>query len=265
MGRRRLVGHSATWGKVSRGVRANDAEALHHFQANGDVYFHRSDRTIRVVANFVAGSTEHTDYYSRRFAFAEEIPDAADSAVCRAVNPARSNRPERRRRWCISPTTTERATGLMLLVVVGFRVAGVAGYSSLAKLNAAIGSINVDSPLLELFGLGNANDYFIESVYWGNLADITEFAYVHLNAVRYELGPLSAVPGERFGSGGIVDYPENLAIANLSTNFTRPDGSWFFNDSADALLEAGLYQITGDGMGNLVYAHHPATLSYPPR
>ena len=50
-----------------------------------------------------------------------------------------------------------------------------------------------------------------------------------------------------------MDYPENLAIANLSTNFERPDGSWFFNDSADALLEAGLYQITGDGMGNLVY------------
>ena len=233
-----------------RGVRGNDAEALHHVQANGDVYYHRSDRTIRVVANFVAGSAEHTDYYSRRFAFVDEIPDAAVALfVERSTlpDPTSPNAPP------LVHLTHDHREGNRAdaTVIVGFR-GQVAGYSS-GELNAAIGSINVDSPLLELFGLGNANDYFIESVYWGNLADITDFAYVHLNAVRYELGPLSAVPGGTVWLRRILDYPENLAIANLSTNFERPDGSWFFNDSADALLEAGLYQITGDGMGNLVY------------
>ena len=233
-----------------RGVRGNDAEALHHVQANGDVYYHRSDRTIRVVANFVAGSAEHTDYYSRRFAFVDEIPDAAVALfVERSTlpDPTSPNAPP------LVHLTHDHREGNRAdaTVIVGFR-GQVAGYSN-GELNAAIGSINVVSPLLELFGLGNANDYFIESVYWGNLADITEFAYVHLNAVRYELGPLAPVPGGTVWLRRILDYPEDLAIANLSTNFERPDGSWFFNDSADALLSAGLYQITGDGMGNLVY------------
>ena len=233
-----------------RGVRANDAEALHHVQMTGDVYYHNSDRTIRVVANFVAGSAEHTDYYSRRFAFVDEIPDAAVALFVERATLPDATAPDAPPLVHLTHDHREgnRADAT---VVVGFR-GQVAGYSN-GELNAAIGSINVDSPLLELFGLGNANDYFLESVYWGNLADITDFAYVHLNAVRYELGPLSVVPGGTVWLRRILDYPENLAIANLSTNFERPDGSWFFNDSADALLEAGLYQITGDGMGNLVY------------
>ena len=146
-----------------RGVRGNDAEALHHVQANGDVYYHRSDRTIRVVANFVAGSAEHTDYYSRRFAFVDEIPDAAVALfVERSTlpDPTSPNAPP------LVHLTHDHREGNRAdaTVIVGFR-GQVAGYSS-GELNAAIGSINVDSPLLELFGLGNANDY-LSSLFTG--------------------------------------------------------------------------------------------------
>ena len=51
----------------------------------------------------------------------------------------------------------------------------------------------------------------------------------------------------------ILAYPTGLAIANLSINFERFDDSWVYNDSADELLDAGLYQLVDDGMGNPIY------------
>ena len=67
------------------------------------------------------------------------------------------------------------------------------------------------------------------------------------------MGPLTEVPGGTVWLKRILAYPENLAIANLSINFERFDNSWYFNDSADELLDAGLYQLVDDGMGNPVY------------
>ena len=136
-------------------------------------------------------------------------------------------------------------------ITVGF-ANGVAGYSS-GDLNIMLGSTNTPSPLLELFGIGDANDYLIESVYWGNEDDITEFEYVYLNSVRYTLGAISEVPGGTVWLKRIVGYPTGLALATISINFQRFDGTWYFNDSADELLDAGLYQLTDDGLGNPIY------------
>ena len=40
-------------------------------------------------------------------------------------------------------------------------------------------------------------------------ADITEFEFVYLNAVRYTLGPLTEVPGGTVWLKRILNYPEN--------------------------------------------------------
>ena len=72
------------------------------------------------------------------------------------------------------------------------------------------------------------------------------------------LGDLTVAPGGTVWVKRIVAYPTGLSIANLSLNFERADGSFYFNDSAnDSLLNAGLYQLTDDGMGNPVYDEIP--------
>ena len=58
-----------------------------------------------------------------------------------------------------------------------------------------------------MFGLGNAADYLLESVYWLNRADLEEFESVWLNNVSYVLGDISPVPGGGAFIRRIMDYP----------------------------------------------------------
>ena len=216
-----------------RGNHDTDDDALHHLTMDGDVY-HRDElphRGIRQVSNFVAGSESHTDYGTKRLAFADEIEEVTDLFV------ERSNLPD--------PTAADAPILVRLThahregnradasITVGFNN-GVAGYSS-GELTAALGSIDVVSPLLEVFGIGDADDYLIESIYWPNASDLDGFDDVYLNAVRYSLGPLTPVPGGSVWLKRILDYPTGLALATLSINFARADGTWYYNDSADAL------------------------------
>ena len=234
-----------------RGNHHTDEDALHHLTMDGDVY-HKDDlphRGIRQVNNFVAGSESHTDYGTKRLAFADEIEEVTDLFV------ERSNLPD--------PTAADAPILVRLThahregnradasITVGFNN-GVAGYSS-GELTTALGSIDVVSPLLEVFGVGEADDYLIESIYWPNASDLDGFDDVYLNAVRYSLGPLTPVPGGSVWLKRILDYPTGLALATLSINFARADGTWYYNDSADALLDAGLYQLVEDGQGTPIY------------
>ena len=220
-----------------RGNHDGDADALHHLTMDGDVYHNDTSphRGIRQVSNFVAGSSSHTDYGTGRLAFVDDIPDLEDPLFVE-----RSSLPD---------ATGADAPALVFLthphregnradavVTVGFTASGVAGYAD-GSISAAVGSINTPSPLLELFGLGDASSYLLESVYWGNELDLDEFSFIYLNSVRYVLGDLTMAPGGTVWLKRIIAYPTGLSIANLSINFQRADGGFYFNDSANELLE----------------------------
>ena len=174
-----------------RGARANDAAALSHIQMDGDVFFDRHSNHIRVASNFVAGVTEHTNYESKRLARIEEVPELDPLFVERSTLPAVTDD---------SPDLVYLSHGHSVggradaIIDVGFSPSGVAGYSS-GEISGILGSINTPSPLAEVFGLGSAADYLLESVYWLNRADLEEFVAVWLNNVRYVLGDISVVPG----------------------------------------------------------------------
>ena len=76
-----------------RGNHDTDEEALHHLTMDGDVY-HKDEaphRGIRQVSNFVAGSSSHTDYGTKRLAFADEIEEV-DRLFERAVDACQTRR-----------------------------------------------------------------------------------------------------------------------------------------------------------------------------
>ena len=55
----------------------------------------------------------------------------------------------------------------------------------------------------------------------------------------------------------IENYPTGLSTATLNINFERSDGTFYYNDSTDELLDAGLYQITDNGQGISLYDQIP--------
>ena len=111
--------------------------------------------------------------------------------------------------------------------------------------------------LAEVFGLGNAADYLLESVYWLNEADFEEFDNVWLNNISYVLGDISVVPGGGAFLRRIMDYPTGLATANVNINFERTDESFYFNDGGTEVAEIGLYQKTDNGQGVIIYDRVP--------
>ena len=236
-----------------RGARANDAAALSHIQMNGDVFFDRHSNHIRVASNFVAGVTEHTGYESKRLARIEEVPELDPLFVERSTLPAVTDD---------SPDLVYLSHGHSVggradaIIDVGFSPSGVAGYSS-GEISGILGSINTPSPLAEVFGLGSAADYLLESVYWLNRADLEEFVAVWLNNVRYLLGDISVVPGGGAFLVRIMDYPTGLATAEVNINFERADESYYFNDGATEVIENGLYQKTDNGQGETIYDRVP--------
>ena len=236
-----------------RGARANDAAALSHIQLDGDVFFDRHSNHIRVASNFVAGVTEHTGYESKRLARIEEVPELDPLFVERSTLPAVTDD---------SPDLVYLSHGHSVggradaIIDVGFSPSGVAGYSS-GEISGILGSINTPSPLAEVFGLGSAADYLLESVYWLNRADLEEFVAVWLNNVRYVLGGISVVPGGGAFIRRINDYPTGLATAEVNINFERLDESYYFNDGATEVVENGLYQKTDNGQGEVIYDRVP--------
>ena len=168
------VWEDAPWSEILptdagyHGHHDTDAEALHHLTMDGDVYHKDTTphRGIRQVSNFVAGSDEHTDYYSRRLSYADEIPEFDPLFVERSTLPPVTDD---------SPDLVYLSHGHSVgaradaVITVGFTANGVAGYAS-GDISGALGSTNTPSPLTELFGLGDATDYLIESMYWLNRA-----------------------------------------------------------------------------------------------
>ena len=236
-----------------RGARANDAAALSHIQMDGDVFFDRHSNHIRVASNFVAGTDEHTGYESKRLARIEEVPEFDPLFVERSTLPAVTDD---------SPDLVYLSHGHSVggradaIIDVGFSPSGVAGYSS-GEISGILGSINTPSPLAEVFGLGSAADYLLESVYWLNRADLEEFVAVWLNNVRYVLGGISVVPGGGAFIRRINDYPTGLATAEVNINFERLDESYYFNDGGTEVVDSGLYQKTGNGQGEIIYDRVP--------
>ena len=236
-----------------RGARANDAAAIPHIQMDGDVFFDRHSNHIRVASNFVAGVTEHTGYESKRLARIEEVPEFDPLFVERSTLPAVTDD---------SPDLVYLSHGHSVggradaIIDVGFSPSGVAGYSS-GEISGILGSINTPSPLAEVFGLGSAADYLLESVYWLNRADLEEFVAVWLNNVRYVLGGISVVPGGGAFIRRINDYPTGLATAEININFERADESYYFNDGATEVIENGLYQKTDNGQNVTIYDRVP--------
>ena len=236
-----------------RGARANDAAALSHIQQNGDVFFDRHSNHIRVASNFVAGVTEHINYESKRLARIEEVPEIDPLFVERSTLPAVTD---------TSPDLVYLSHGHSVggradaVIDVGFSPNGVAGYAS-GEIGAILGSINTPSPLAEVFGLGSAADYLLESVYWLNRADLEEFESVWLNNVSYVLGDISPVPGGGAFLVRIMDYPTGLATAQVNINFQRLDESFYFNDGGTEVVASGLYQKTDNGQGETIYDRVP--------
>ena len=236
-----------------RGVRGGDAGALSHIQEDGDVYFDRHSNHIRVASNFVAGVTEHINYESKRLARIEEVPEIDPLFVERSTLPAVTED---------SPDLVYLSHGHSVggradaVIDVGFSPNGVAGYAS-GEIGAILGSINTPSPLAEVFGLGSAADYLLESVYWLNRADLEEFESVWLNNVQYVLGGISPVPGGGAFIRRIMDYPTGLATAQVNINFQRVDESYYFNDGGTEVVASGLYQKTDNGQGETIYDRVP--------
>ena len=236
-----------------RGARANDAAALPHITQDGDVFFDRHSNHIRVASNFVAGVTEHSSYASKRLARIEEVPEIDPLFVERSTLPAVTED---------SPDLVYLSHGHSVggradaVIDVGFSPSGVAGYAS-GEIGGVLGSINTPSPLAEVFGLGNAADYLLESVYWLNRADLEEFEAVWLNNVSYVLGDISPVPGGGAFIRRIMDYPTGLATAQVNINFQRVDESFYFNDGATEIVASGLYQKTDNGQGVTIYDRVP--------
>ena len=236
-----------------RGARANDAAALPHITQDGDVFFDRHSNHIRVASNFVAGVTEHAIYASKRLARIEEVPEIDPLFVERSTLPAVTDD---------SPDLVYLSHGHSVggradaVIDVGFSPSGVAGYSS-GEIGGVLGSINTPSPLAEVFGLGSAADYLLESVYWLNRADFEEFDNVYINNVSYVLGDIAEVPGGGAFLRRIVDYPTGLATAQVNINFERVDESFYFNDGATEIVESGLYQKTDNGQNVTIYDRVP--------
>ena len=236
-----------------RGVRSGDAGARSHIEEDGDVYFDRHSNHIRVASNFVAGVTEHVNYASKRLARIEEVPELDPLFVERSTLPAVTED---------SPDLVYLSHGHSVggradaIIDVGFSPSGVAGYSS-GEISGILGSINTPSPLAEVFGLGSAASYLLESVYWLNRADLEEFVAVWLNNVRYVLGDISVVPGGGAFLVRIMDYPTGLATAEVNINFERLDESYYFNDGGTEVVESGLYQKTDNGQGETIYDRVP--------
>ena len=130
------------------------------------------------------------------------------------------------------------------------------GYAS-GEISGILGSINTPSPLTEVFGLGSAADYLLESVYWLNRADFEEFDNVYINNISYVLGDIFDVPGGGAFLRRIIDYPTGLATAQININFERTDESFYFNDGATEVIESGLYQKTDNGQGVTIYDRVP--------
>ena len=138
-------------------------------------------------------------------------------------------------------------------VTIGFvSNSSVAGYSD-GEVNAALGSIDAVSPLVELFGLGDATDYLIETVYSFNRSWLEEFDNILIADTSYVLGPVLEVSGGILFFRRITGYPENLSAATLALNFERTDGTFYFTDAATSTTEEGLYQKVDDGQGELIY------------
>ena len=233
-----------------RGNHASDAIALFHVQQDGDVYYLPSAASIRVVSNFVAGSSAHIDYEPQRLAFAGEIPTIKDDIE----------------RVGSLPAATATSADLVFLththtvgarddatVTIGFAPnSSVAGYSD-GEVNAALGSVDAASPLVELFGIGDATDYLVETIYSFNRSWIEEFDNIYLAGTSYALGPVIDVSGGVLFFRRIISYPENLSAATLALNFERTDGTFYFTDGATSSTEEGLYQKVDDGQGGLLY------------
>ena len=126
-----------------------------------------------------------------------------------------------------------------------------------ARLAASWAASTRHRRLAEVFGLGSAGDYLLESVYWLNRADFEEFSAVWLNNIRYVLGDISVVPGGGAFLRRIVDYPTGLATAQVNINFERADGSFYFNDGATEVVASGLYQKTDNGQDVIIYDRVP--------
>ena len=236
-----------------RGVRGGDAGALSHIQEDGDVYFDRHSDHIRVASNFVAGVTEHINYESKRLARIEEVPEIDPLFVERSTLPAVTED---------SPDLVYLSHGHSVgvradaVISVGFSPSGVAGYSS-GEISGILGSINTPSPLAEVFGLGSAADYLLESVYWLNRADLEEFENVWINNISYALGGISVVPGGGAFIRRINNYPTGLATAQVNINFERADESYYYNTGGTEVAEIGLYQKTDNGQGETIYDRVP--------
>ena len=143
------------------------------------------------------------------------------------------------------------------IIDVGFSPSGVAGYSS-GEISGILGSINTPSPLAEVFGLGSAADYLLESVYWLNRADLEEFVAVWLNNVRYVLGGISVVPGGGAFIRSNQRLPDWLGDCRRSTSTLNGlDESYYFNDGGTEVVDSGLYQKTGNGQGEIIYDRVP--------
>ena len=248
-----------------RGNHDTDQDALFHLRMNGDVY-HRDTGTrgIRQVSNFTAPVSAHIVYDAQRLAFFADIPlPKRDLFVERSSlpDPTADGAPD------LVYLTFDHSEGdrADAVITVGFTSNGVAGYSR-GDLSSTLGSINVESPLLEVFGLGTSSNYLVESVYWDNNADLDEFEEVWINNTVYTLGvSTTEVPGGAVYLGPNPEaYPTGLSTANLNINFERADGTFYYNDSTDTLLDSGLYQITDNGQGIALYDQIPTRSGITP-
>ena len=135
------------------------------------------------------------------------------------------------------------------VLTVGF--SGVlAGYNANAP---AYGAISRPSPLLRIFGLGNASSYSLQD--FTSFSDdwLSEFQFVVINNVEYEFGTLLREGG--FWYKRALNYPEGQSLAEITLNFKRYAGTYYFTDSSGGSDDAGLYVKRDNGQEGFLYSH----------
>ena len=125
------------------------------------------------------------------------------------------------------------------VMTVGFDGA-LAGFGA-ASPGPAFGSINRPSPVVRLFGIGNADNFNQETLSSYSKTWIDDVASVYIEGVAYLLGV-------RFREGAlfsrrIQDYPEGLDSATLDINFRMLDGDFYFTNGVGDVFTRGLYEL----------------------
>ena len=105
--------------------------------------------------------------------------------------------------------------------------------------------------LIRIYGAGDASGYSLQDFVSYSDDWLSEFTHVEIARVEYALGATTPEHGRFFRRA--VNFPSSQTAAAQLLNFKRPDGSFYFTNSAAGSDAAGLYVKRDDAQGGFVY------------